>query len=238
MGDYDFSPRPGVRFVVMDSINETGGDGGNIDNPQYLRVEAALQKADDAGEIALVFAHHTLETMNQPVVSGFPGATDGTADPSPHFGLDPGGAQRPCGTVPTPDETIRCQFLRHPSVVAFVNGHTHRNSVEAFPRDPGAGPAEGGFWQINTASHIDWPQQSRTIDVFDNHDGTLSLFGTILDHAAAPNPGGSQASASVSRLASISRELSFNDPDKSDSARGAPEDRNVELLVRNPYGSS
>lgn len=28
------------------------------------------------------------------------------------------------------------------------------------------------------------------IDVVDNRDGTLSLFGTVLDHAAAPNPGG------------------------------------------------
>ena len=122
-------------------------------------------------------------------------------------------------------------------MIAFVNGHEHRNHVEAFRRDESSGQA-GGFWQINTASHIDWPQQSRTIDVFDNRDGTLSLFGTILDHAAAPDPGGSQASSSTSRLASISRELSYNDPDKENSARGEAQDRNVELLVRNPYGTS
>ena len=237
MGDYSFAPRPGLRFVVLDSINEGGGDGGNIDNEQYLRLESTLSAADRAGEIVLTFAHHTLQTMNQAPVSTFPGTTEGTFDPAPHYGLDPGDVQRPCGDGPSPEETIRCLFLRHRSVVAFVNGHTHRNEVTPFEREPGAGRAAGGFWQINTASHIDWPQQSRTIDVFDNHDGTLSLFGTILDHAAAPDPGNGPATPSTSRLASISRELSYNDPDKSDSARGGAEDRNVELLVRNPFAA-
>ncbi|MEJ7717337.1 MAG: hypothetical protein WKF31_04980 [Thermoleophilaceae bacterium] len=91
---------------------------------------------------------------------------------------------------PTPDETFRCLLLRHPSAVAFVNGHEHNNRIEPFERRPGTGRAAGGFWEINTASHIDWPQQSRLIDLFDNRDGNLSIFGTIVDHAAAPNPGG------------------------------------------------
>ncbi len=45
----------------------------------------------------------------------------------------------------------------------------------------------------------------------------------------------------ILQLASISRELSYNDPDSnngedgSSDARGSREDRNVELLVRNPY---
>jgi metallophosphoesterase (TIGR03767 family) len=236
-GNYDFSPRPGVRFVVLDTINEGGGDGGNVDDPQYLWLEDVLTRADNDREVVLTFAHHTLETMNVPFASPFaPGDTGGTIDPNVHYGLGPANTTAPCAG-PGPEETIRCQFLRHRSVVAFVNGHEHRNHVEAFRRDESSGQA-GGFWQINTASHIDWPQQSRTIDVFDNNDGTLSLFGTILDHAAAPNPGGEEASASVSRLASISRELSYNDPDKNDGARGDADDRNVELLVRNPYGSS
>jgi hypothetical protein len=45
----------------------------------------------------------------------------------------------------------------------------------------------------------------------------------------------------VTRLASIARELSFNDPqaengeDGTRDRRGTPLDRNVELLVPNPY---
>jgi metallophosphoesterase (TIGR03767 family) len=240
-GNYAFSPRPGLRFVVLDTINEGGGDGGNVDERQFRWLDGVLADADANHEVTFAFAHHTLETMNTAFASPFaPGDTGGNMDPVVHYGLGPEGQTQPCTGPADPTETVRCLFLRHRSVVAFVNGHEHRNNVEAFRRDESSGQA-GGFWQINTASHIDWPQQSRTIDVFDNRDGTLSLFGTILDHAAAPGAGGgsgSQASASVSRLASISRELSYDDPDRNDSARGDADDRNVELLVRNPYGTS
>jgi hypothetical protein len=104
--------------------------------------------------------------------------------------------------------------------------------------DP-AGRAAGGFWQVVTAAHIDWPEQSRVLDLVDNRDGTLSLWGTLLDHAAGPDPGPG-VSADPAQLSSISRELSFNDPDSSNGedghpdARGGDEDRNVELVVRDP----
>ena len=68
----------------------------------------------------------------------------------------------------------------------------------------------------------------------------MSILGTILDHTSEPNPGAATG-AGVARLGSISRELSFNDPqadngeDGRADARGDRDDRNVELLVRNPY---
>ncbi len=84
------------------------------------------------------------------------------------------------------------------------------------------------------------------VDLFDNRDGSLSLFGTVIDHAAPPDPGGGDlvgpSSSAPSALASISRELAFNDPDADNGEdgrgdrRGARRDRNVELLVRHPYG--
>lgn len=100
------------------------------------------------------------------------------------------------------------------------------------PVPPGV-PPQHGFWEVNTASHIDWAQQSRVIDLVDNRDGTLSLFGTIVDHDGPPQPGGGAASDSVKRMASISRELAFSDPQSSHSdtgeggGRGSREDRNV-----------
>jgi hypothetical protein len=85
------------------------------------------------------------------------------------------------------------------------------------------------------------------IELFDNRDGTLSIFGTLLDHAANPQPTSWPAdgrSASVSLLATISRELSYNDPDAHNGEDGEPDargqdiDRNVELLLPHPYQGS
>ena len=247
-GNYAFSPKPGLRFIVLDSIAEGGLEAGNIDHPQFLWLHGELSKADAAGQLSLVFAHHSIRTMGQPPVSPFPyGDTGGNLTPLVHYGDGPRetGISQPCLTMDAaapvyPTETLRCLLLRHRSVIAFVNGHEHANRVDAFERAPGTGPAQGGFWEINTASHIDWPQQSRVLDIVDNRDGTISIFGTTIDHAAPLNPGSADATDSKSRLAAISRELSFNDPHAAagengeGGARGSREDRNVELVVRDP----
>ena len=89
------------------------------------------------------------------------------------------------------------------------------------------------MWEINTASHIDWPQQSRIIEIADNHDGTLSIFTTMVDHAGTASYAGN-TSDSV-HLAALGRELAANDPqDRTDSRRGQLADRNLELLVAKP----
>jgi len=254
-GNYAFAPKPGLRFIVLDTISEHGLEEGNLDDAQFRWLHRELLAADQAKELAVIFAHHSLGTMGQPPASPFaPGDTGGDLSPVVHFGEGPrnSGVVLPCAISdpllePTPDETLRCLLLRHRSVVGFVNGHEHANRVTAYERRPGTGPAEGGFWELNTASHIDWPQQSRVLDLVDNHDGTISIVSTILDHAAPPNPGGAPAPAGgqgqspdgVKRLASISRELSHNDPHGSTGedggdARGSLGDRNVELVVRDP----
>ncbi|MFN2590927.1 MAG: hypothetical protein ABR518_09175, partial [Actinomycetota bacterium] len=61
-------------------------------------------------------------------------------------------------------------------------------------------------------------------------DGTISIFCTMLDHVASPDP---RSGSGVLRLASIHRELAANDYQAgfdSDGA-GGPEDRNIELTL-------
>jgi hypothetical protein len=130
---------------------------------------------------------------------------------------------------------VRDLLLRFPNVVLWVNGHTHRNTVI-----PHRAPNGGGFWEVNTAAHIDWPQQSRVVELVDNQDGTLSIFGTILDMAApAARP---RRLDNPTSLASLARELAGNDWQSrarpvpgEDGRRGSIQDRNVELLVPTPF---
>ncbi len=98
-----------------------------------------------------------------------------------------------------------------------------------------AAPSGGGFWEITTASHIDWPQQVRAIEIADNGDGTLSIFGTMVDSAAPAAWNGSLGT--TLQLAALSRELAANDPQVTAEAhRGEATDRNVELLLPVPAG--
>ena len=130
-------------------------------------------------------------------------------------------------------KSIRSLFLKNPNVIAYVTGHTHENDV--IPHKA----RRRGFWEINTAAHTDWPQQSRVIEVMNNRDGTLSIFGTILDHAApiaTPAPGSAGNVFSDTQLGSLARRLAAYDYQYDDDGdpRGRRNDRNVELLIRDP----
>jgi len=66
---------------------------------------------------------------------------------------------------------------------------------------------------------------------------------TILDHDGPANPGGSKsdeggqgtAGDSIGRLASIAREIAYNDYQGDRNARGGPEDRNVIVETDKPW---
>jgi hypothetical protein len=119
-------------------------------------------------------------------------------------------------------------------VIAFVAGHSHVNQVLPFARADGS----GGFWNIKTAAEADWPSQTRLIDIMDNHDGTLSIFGTMLDHSGpttTPAPGTSASGFTLDQMASLNREFAYNDPQKGGgTGEGSAPDRNDELLAPDP----
>jgi metallophosphoesterase (TIGR03767 family) len=160
--------------------------------------------ADRPDRPTMVLSHHTPRSM-----------TNATAP----AGADP----RVLG------DEVEATLLQHPHLLLWVNGHTHRNAVRAH-RARGA----GGFWEITTASHIDWPQQVRAIELADNRDGTLSIFGTMIDSAAPARWSGGLGS--TLSLASLSRELAANDLGAVTDHEGAAGDRNVELMLPKPRG--
>jgi metallophosphoesterase (TIGR03767 family) len=228
-GNYAFSPKPGLRFVVLDSVAAAGSEG-NLDHPQFLWLHQQLLAAEAAHELVIVFAHHSLPSMSQ-------------REPNTHYGLTGSCLSSAPSTPPATDESVLCLLQRHRSVIALVAGHSHRNRITPYERAGG-----GGFWEIVTSSHADWPQQSRMIDLLDNGNGTLAIRTHVVEQSSPPRPGKRVrargpllAAKEVTRLASIARELSFNDPqaengeDGTRDRRGTPLDRNVELLVPNPY---
>jgi metallophosphoesterase (TIGR03767 family) len=241
-GYYAWSPAPGMRFIAVDTVAEAGTiltptgkstSDGNIDDPQFKWLRGQLQAATAADELAVLFSHHAPESL----VADAPDELAPLcllADSHGHD-LNPG-----CDLDPRSSQPIHLQAdavnLLHefPNAIAWVAGHSHDNLVNPFPNPSGT----GGFWSIRVAAEADWPQQSRLLEVFDNHDGTLSIFGTILDHvgqAAAPAPGTPASSMDFNDLASAARTMSFNDLQSgAPLGEGQAKDRNVELLLDDP----
>ncbi len=228
---YAFSPRAGLRMISIDTVAEGGriNSDGNLDDPQFRWLERELKAAEDRRELVVVFGHHPIRDLT----SGAPDEDAGDcalrAVTGPGCDLDPR-SSRPLRL----GGDLRALLLAHPRVIAYIAGHTHEHRVTPLAREGG-----GGFWAIETSSEIDWPVQSRLLEIMDNRDGTLSIFGTLIDHAATlatPGPGTPAGDFAPSTLAALGREMAYNDPQVGveDGAQGQPRDRNVELLLRDP----
>jgi metallophosphoesterase (TIGR03767 family) len=241
-GYYSWSPTPGMRFIALDTVAEAGTivtptghftADGNIDDPQFKWLRGQLEAATAADELVVIFSHHAPESLTAD-------AADELAPPcllndSHGHDVNPGCDLDPRNSQPIHLEEDAVDLLHEfPNAIAWVAGHSHVNTVDAFP-DP-SGP--GGFWSIRVAAEADWPQQSRLLQVFDNHDGTLSIFGTILDHigqSKAPASGTAASGMDLNDLASAGRTMSFNDLQSgAPEGEGEAKDRNVELLVPDP----
>jgi metallophosphoesterase (TIGR03767 family) len=125
-------------------------------------------------------------------------------------------------TTPEGGEELVSLLQDNPHVLAWINGHSHKNKIR--PR--------GTFWEVSTASHIDFPQLARLLELTDNGDGTLSLFTTLIESAAPARTDFDDLSQTG--LASLYRELSFNTPGARTELSGIPTDRNTELLLPKP----
>jgi metallophosphoesterase (TIGR03767 family) len=241
-GYYAWSPTPGMRFIALDTVAEAGTivtpsgnstSDGNIDDPQFKWLRGQLQAATAADQLVVLFSHHAPESL----VADLPDevAPPCTVNDSHGHDVNPGCDLDPRLSFPIHLEADMVALLHEfPNAVAWVAGHSHDNVVNAFPNPSGP----GGFYSIRVAAEADWPQQSRLLEVFDNHDGTLSIFGTILDHvgqAVAPAPGTPASAMDFNDLASAARTMSFNDLQSgAPIGEGQPKDRNVELLIDDP----
>jgi metallophosphoesterase (TIGR03767 family) len=130
-------------------------------------------------------------------------------------------------------EEITEMLLKYPRVIAWFAGHEHRHHVAWI----GSEIEENGFWQIETASHADWPQQSRTIEIVQSDSGEIFIALTVIDHAAGATYAKAQ---NPLEMAALSRVISANVWQKRESlgakqsddwAMGAPHERNTVLRL-------
>ncbi|HYO60955.1 MAG TPA: hypothetical protein VEU29_03550 [Actinomycetota bacterium] len=240
-GYYSFPMGPKVRGISLDTISYNGVSEGHIPDPQFRWLRKELRKWSGVyfvngkrrvnpkgrDRLVVLFSHHSSPTLRNP-------GGDAEGEPFHCFRKTD---QPECAD----GEGLKGLLHRFPNAVAWVNGHEHNNAVRAFPAPGDKDPARG-FWEVNTASHIDWPQQSRLIEIAwkpGRRADTVFIYGTVVDHAAAPDPNeGSQSR--VAYLSSVSRveahyDACVRDGQANCEAPGRRKDRNVKLVIKAPF---
>ncbi|MGA8892042.1 MAG: TIGR03768 family metallophosphoesterase [Anaeromyxobacteraceae bacterium] len=178
---YSFVPVPGapLKVIVLDDTQSETDGSKDIHGHGYLDANrwAWLQRELDAGQAAnqlMVIAAH-IPIGVAAVASGMEW-WDSAADP------DVGPEAQ--NAVSLPDLVAKLQAT--PNFLVWLAGHRHVNVVKAFPP---ADPADResapwkGFWQVETSSLRDFPQQFRTFEIVLNADYTVSIVTTDVDPA-------------------------------------------------------
>ncbi|MET7474198.1 TIGR03767 family metallophosphoesterase [Streptomyces sp. NPDC005648] len=198
---YTFRIADDVIGISIDTTDPGGHYEGSIGTAQLNWLDKQLR--DYKHSYAVVFSHHTSQTMDN----------TSHVDPARPKERRHGG------------QAVLSVLAKHANVLAWVNGHIHRNDITPHK-------ASGGrsFWEISTASHVDHPQLARVIEIADNKDGTLSLFTTLVESAAPHRTDFSDLTQTG--LASLYREIAYNAPGSSKVLGGDPNDRNTELVLK------
>ena len=130
------------------------------------------------------------------------------------------------------DELLQ-ELYQHKNLIAWIAGHVHRHASGLHTRPDGS-----TFLEFTTASHIDWPQQSRVIEIVKEETG-IAIASTVIDHAGHLD--WQDKELDYLTMAGISRALSLNDWQRRDdfnpvlARHGNKEDRNVVWRVTDPF---
>jgi metallophosphoesterase (TIGR03768 family) len=178
---YSFLPKADVPLKVIvldDTQSETDGSTdihghGFLDEQRWTWLKAELAAGQAANQLMIIAAHVPIGVV------GIGGETE--------WWLGGKTATNPLGDGSTTTQNaVTLQELVKtlqdtPNFLMWVAGHRHVNAVKAFP---GATP-EQGFWQVETSSLRDFPQQFRTFGIYLNSDYSISIETTDVDPAIA-----------------------------------------------------
>jgi metallophosphoesterase (TIGR03768 family) len=163
---YSFEPRSDIplKVIVLDDtrhdINPVVSTyaHASLDNIRYDWLVRELESGQAEGKLMIIAAH--IPIRNEP----------------------PGPSKLWSSLSPVSEQTLIAKLHTYPNLILWISGHTHENTVTALPStDPGH--PELGFWEVETASLRDFPQQFRTFEIVRNSDNTVSIFTTDVDPA-------------------------------------------------------
>jgi metallophosphoesterase (TIGR03768 family) len=165
---YSFVPKSTVpiKIIVLDDTQrEDDGDSdihghGFLDQARWTWLKKELAAGDAAGQLMIIAAHVPI-------------------------GVSPDNSKMEWWLSPQNAVDIKgliAELQSHPNLLMWIAGHRHLNTVKAFPSSESSRP-EKGFWQVETSSLRDFPQQLRTFEIYLNTDDTVSIVTTDVDPA-------------------------------------------------------
>jgi metallophosphoesterase (TIGR03768 family) len=168
---YTFEPKSDmpIKVIVLDDTqrdddpNEGSSTGhGSLDKERYDWLVKELAKGQAEGKLMIIAAHI-------PIGIKLPSSGLGSLMSWDKYAA-------------VSDMDLIAKLHTYPNLLLWISGHRHQNTVTAL-KSPDASRPELGFWEVETASLREFPQQFRTFEIIRNSDNTVSIFTTDVDPA-------------------------------------------------------
>jgi len=187
---YSFEPEADLplKVIVLDDTQRdddtTGGiyGYGFLDEERYNWLIKELDAGQATGQLMIISAHIPI----------------GVEEPGSSFGWK--------STSFVSDLELIAKLNTYPNLLLWLSGHRHFNTITAL-KSPNINRPELGFWEVETSSLKEFPQQFRTFEIVRNNDNTVSIFATNVDPAVKEG-----SLAAMSRSYSIGANQIFNLP--------------------------
>jgi metallophosphoesterase (TIGR03768 family) len=177
---YSFQPKSTIpiKIIVLDDTqrdddaNVMGYGHGSLDKERYDWLVNELENGQQAGQLMIIAAHIPIGVEYTDT------DTDLKAVPPKlsYVGWS--------NTLAYKTQTqLIAKLQEYPNLILWTAGHRHFNTVKAFISPDPVNAPEKGFWQVETSSLRDYPQQFRTFQINLNSDYTISIVTTNVDPA-------------------------------------------------------
>jgi metallophosphoesterase (TIGR03768 family) len=194
---YSFIPNADVPIKVIvldDTQSETDGNyidapdygHGSLDETRYNWLVSELDAGQAANQLMIIAAHIPIAVEPENSAMGWWSA---------HAYVN--------------QTDLLAKLHTYPNLILWIAGHRHFNQVTALPYNASDSDdhPELSFWQVETSSLRDWPQQFRTFEIVRNSDNTISIITTDVDPAVADG-----SLAAQSRSYAVAAQQLFGNP--------------------------
>ena len=221
---YSFEPKSNIPIKIImlddtqseqsqyDSIPPTSYGNGSLDPVRYHWLINELEKGQSEGKLMIIATHVPIGVS--------PFGVDSTGSWGPDsYRADP---HIPDNQLTDTDLIVTLQ--KYSNLILWLAGHQHNNQVTPFTSPDPINHPEYGFWEVQTASLRDFPQQFRTFEIVRNSDNTVSIIITNVDPAVRDG-----SPAAMSRFYAIAASQLYNSPTSLSTPTGT---YNAELIIQ------
>ncbi len=188
-----------LRFLILDTAVPTGAAAGVVHQAEIdALITPALDLAASEHKLVVLASHHSVTSLS-----------------------DGGGLGGTRQVDAVSQDAWRAYVGGYPNVLFSMTAHSHEHRVRLQQT-----PQGGHWWEVTTASIADYPHQFRSVEIWDEDNGWLTLRTVAVDLSVENDP-----------MAEQGRVLGYVDHTSGwfeKEGRGQVAERNVKLWIQKP----